>query len=107
MDKETVIMNLLNNYGANGITREVIETLIDSGIADGFTYDLIYLTLKAELSELAGEEFFCTSEDMARAFDVSIDEINRSIEESKKELIAQGENPDEYFKTVQTSRFVM
>lgn len=107
MNKEMAIMNLINNYGENGITREVIEPLIDAGIAEGFSYDLIYLTLKAELSELAGEKFFCTSEDMARAFDVSIDEINRSIEESKKELIAQGENPDEYFKQIQISRFMM
>lgn len=107
MDRETVIINLLNNYGKNGITREVIEPLINSGIAEGFTYDLIYLTLKAELCKLAGEEFFCTSEDIARAFDVSVDEINEAIEESKKELISQGENPDEYFKQVQTSRFMM
>lgn len=106
MDRETVIINLLNDYEANGITREVIEPLIDSGIAEGFSYDMIYLTLKTEISELTGK-FYCTSEDMARAFGVSEDEINKIIEESREELITQGENPDEYFKMVPTARYMM
>lgn len=68
---------------------------------------MIYLTLKAQLSKLAGEEFYCASSDMAKALNVSEDEINRLIEKSREELVAIGENPDEYFKTVQTTRFVM
>ena len=108
MDRETVIQNIINNYGSScGITREDIEPLIDFGITEGFTYDLIYLGLKAELSKIVGEEFFCSSEDMARAFDVSIDEMNRIIEESREELIEAGEDPDEYFKQVETIRFMM
>lgn len=107
MDREMVILNLLNNYWANGITREVIEPLIDSGVAEGFSYDLIYLTLKAELCELAGEEFYCTNEDMARAFGISVEKVDEAIEESRKELLVQGENPNEYFKRVQPSRFMM
>ena len=107
MDKETLIQNIITNYGSYGITREDIEPLIDSGIAEGFTYDLIYLSLKAELTKIAGEEFYCTSEDMARAFGVSVDEMSRIIEESRKEMIEVGEDPDEYFKTVQVQRFMM
>lgn len=107
MNRETVIQNITNNYEKYGITREVIEPLIDSGIKEGLSYDLIYLTLKAELSKLAGEEFYCTSSDMARAFGVSEDEINCTIEEAREELLAVGENPDDYFRTVQTTRFMM
>jgi hypothetical protein len=107
MNKGIVIQNLTNNYGKYGITREVLEPLIDDGVAEGFTYDLIYLSLEAELSKLAGQEFFCTSEDMARAFNVSEDEMNRIIEEAREELIEAGENPDEYFKTVETTRFMV
>ena len=44
---------------------------------------------------------------MAKALNVSEDEINRLIEESREELAAVGENPDDYFKTVQTTRFMM
>ena len=107
MNKGIVIQNLTNNYGKYGITREVLEPLIDDGVKEGFTYDLIYLSLEAELSKLAGQEFFCTSEDMARAFNVSEDEMNRIIEEAREELIEAGENPDEYFKTVETTRFMV
>ena len=45
MDKEMVIQNIINNYRKYGITREMIEPVIDSGIKEGFSYDLIYLTL--------------------------------------------------------------
>lgn len=107
MDRETVIQNIINNYGSYGITNEMIEPMIDSGIKEGFSYDLIYLTLKVELSKLAGEEFHCTSEEMSRAFGVSIDEINKLIEESREELVAVGENPDDYFREVQVTRFMM
>lgn len=107
MDRETVIQNILVNYGKCGITKEDIESVIDSGVAEGLTYDLIYLTLKAELSKVAGEEFYCTSDEMAKAFGVSIDKINRMIEESREELIEAGENPDEYFRSVKPMRFTM
>ena len=85
MNKGIVIQNLTNNYGKYGITREVLEPLIDDGVKEGFTYDLIYLSLEAELSKLAGQEFFCTSEDMARAFDMPVEEMNRIIEEARED----------------------
>ena len=107
MNRETVIQNLTNNYGKYGITREVLEPLIDDGVKEGFTYDLIYLSLEAELSKLAGQEFFCTSEDMARAFNMPVEEMNQIIEEAREELIAAGEDPNEYFRTVETARFMM
>ena len=107
MDRETVIQNLVNNYGKYGITREVIEPLVDDGVREGFTYYLIYLTMEAELSKLAGQEFFCTSQDMAKAFGISDAEMNRIIDEAREELIASGEDPDEYFRAVESTRFMM
>lgn len=107
MNKETVIQNILVNYGKYGVTREDIEHVIDSGRVEGLTYELIYLTLKAELSKVAGEEFYCTSEDMAKAFGVSVEEVNSMIEESREELLIEGENPDEYFRSVKPMRFMM
>lgn len=107
MDRETVVMNLVHNYGKYGMTRDIIEPLVDSGISEGFSCDLIYLTLKAQISNQVGEEFYCTSSDMARAFGISEDEMNRMIEESRQELIEAGENPDDYFRTVETTRFMM
>ena len=85
MNRDTVVQNLTNKSGKYGITREVLEPLIDDGVKEGFTYDLIYLSLEAELSKLAGQEFFCTSEDMARAFDMPVEEMNRIIEEARED----------------------
>ena len=111
MDKQTIIQNILVNYGKYGITREMIkeniEPLIDDGIKDGLTYDLIYLYLRSMMDKLTGQEFYCTSEEMARAYGLSHDEMQRIIEESKEELIEAGENPDEYFRGVPVQRFMM
>lgn len=107
MDRQTVMQNIMNNYGKFGITKDMIIPLIDSGVEQGFSYDLIYLGLKMELCKLAGEEFYCTSSDMARAFNVSNEEMDRIIEEAREELIEAGEVPDEYFREVPVHRFMM
>lgn len=107
MDKETVIQNLINNYGYYGVTREIIEPLLDAGRKEGFTYDLMYLQLDCELSNRYGKEFYCTSQDMARAFGLSEDEMNKVIEEAREELAEQGENPDDYFRSVPAQKFMM
>ncbi len=111
MDKQTIIQNIKTNYGKYGITSEMIkeniEPLIDDGRKDGFTYDLIYLNLRAMLDRLTGQEFYCTSDEMARAFGVSNEEMNRIINEARQELIEAGENPDNYFREVQATRFMM
>lgn len=107
MDRQTVIQNILTNYKQYGITEETIIPLIDSGVEQGLSYDLIYLGLKMELCKLAGEEFYCTSSDMARAFNVSHEEIDERIREARQELAAEGENPDEYFREVTVHRFMM
>ena len=106
MDRETVVQNIMNNYGKYGITEDMVTEVIDAGRKDGMSYDLIYIDTCRHLSEITGEEFFCTSEDMARAFGVSDEAMNRIIEESIEELAANGEDPNEYFRTVETTKFV-
>lgn len=107
MDRETVIANIMNNYGKYGITEDMVNEVIDVGIEGGLSYDFIYLDICRRISEITGEEFFCTSSDMARAFGVLEEEMNNIIEESREELIKSGENPDEYFRKVETTRFMM
>lgn len=70
-------------------------------------YDLIYLDTCRRISEITGEEFICTSSDMARAFGVTDEEMQKIIEEARQELIEAGENPDEYFREVPVHRFMM
>jgi hypothetical protein len=107
MNRETVIQNILTNYSQYGITENTIIPLIDSGIEQGLSYDLIYLGLKMELCKLAGEEFYCTSDDMARAFNVSNEEMKECIREARQELAAEGKDPDDYFREVKATRFVI
>lgn len=71
------------------------------------SYDLIYLDICRRISEITGEEFVCTASDMAKAFNVSDEEMDKIIEEAREELIESGENPDEYFRSVQSTRFMM
>lgn len=107
MNREMIIQNIMINYGKYGITEEMVNELIDAGLESGANYDLIYLDVMKRISELTGEEFICTSEDMARAYNVPVGVIYKMIEEGKEELIAAGENPDEYFKEVPVNRFMM
>lgn len=107
MDRRTVIQNLMNNYGKNGITVDMINEVIDAGLEEGMSYDLIYLDICRRISEITGEEFVCSSSDLARAYGVSNAEMDKIIEETREELIEAGEDPDEYFREVPVQRFMM
>lgn len=107
MDRQTVIQNILTNYGKYGITQDMVEEVIDSGIEEGMSYDLIYLDTCRRISEITGEEFVCSSSDLARAYGVSLDEMEKIISDAREELIEAGENPDEYFKEVKSTRFMI
>ena len=107
MDRQTVIQNIMNNYGKFGITQDMINEVIDAGLEGGMSYDLIYLDTCRRISEITGEEFVCTSSDMARAFNVSKEEMDKIIEEARQELIEAGEDPDAYFREVPVHRFMV
>lgn len=107
MDRKMIIQNIMINYGKYGITEEMVNEIIDSGLESGANYDLIYLDLMKRISEITGEEFVCMPEDMARAYNVPVETIYEMIEEGREELIAAGDNPDEYFKEVPVNRFMM
>lgn len=107
MTREMIIQNIMNNYGESGVTVDMVEEVIDAGLEEGMSYDLIYLDICRRISEITGEEFVCSASDLARAFNVSDDEMDRIIEEAREELIEAGENPDEYFREVPVHRFMM
>jgi hypothetical protein len=107
MDRQTVIQNIMNNYGRNGITQDMVEEVIDAGLEGGMSYDLIYLDICRRISEITGEEFVCSASDLARAYSISDDEMARIIEEAREELIEAGEDLDEYFREVPVHRFMM
>ncbi len=94
----------MNNYGKYGITQDMVEEVIDSGLEEGMNYDMIYLDMCRRISEITGEEFVCSSSDLARAYGVSDEEMQRLIEKAREELIESGEDPDEYFREVSVHR---
>lgn len=107
MDRKMILQNIMNNYKQYGITEDMVNEVIDAGLEGGMSYDLIYFDICRKISEITGEEFYCTSSDMARAFGVSDEEMSKIIQEARQELIEAGENPDEYFREVPVQRFMM
>lgn len=71
MDRQTILFNIMSNYGKYGITENMINEVINAGLERGMSYDLIYLDTCRRISEIIGEEFYCISSDMARAFGIS------------------------------------
>lgn len=107
MDRETVIQNIMANYGKYGVTQDMVEEVIDSGLEEGMNYDMIYLDICRRISDITGEEFVCSASDMARAYGVSDAEMEKIIANARQELIESGENPDEYFREVEVHRVMM
>lgn len=104
MTRELIIQNIMNNYKQYGITKDMVEEVIDSGLESGMNYDMIYLDMCRRISEITGEEFVCSASDMARAYGVSDAEMEKIIADAREELIESGEDPDEYFREVPVHR---
>lgn len=107
MTRQTVIQNIIANYSKYGITTDMVEEVIDTGLEGGMSYDMIYLDTMRRISEITGEEFVYSASDMARAMGVSNEEMQKIIEDAREELIEAGEDPDEYFREVPVHRFMM
>ena len=106
MPREIIIQNIMHNYGKYGITQDMVEEVIDTGLEGVMSYDMIYLDMCRRISEITGEEFVCSASDMAKAMGVSDVEMQKIIEEARQELAEAGENPDEYFREVPVHRFM-
>lgn len=105
MDRETIINNLLANYGKYGITRAELEHSIDSGIND---YDLsleaIYSGLRMSLASAFNKHEYFSLDDVMAVTGESREELLQRIEQYRQELTEAGENPDDYFKPVESQR---
>lgn len=99
MDRETIIKNLINDYGKYGITKADIEPLICKSEREGRSYDFIYFFLQLALADVCGLEFFWgTSRQMARAFGISDDKMLEIIKETSTELKIRENGLDDYMK---------
>lgn len=107
MTKELIILNLINNYGKYGITEEMLNQLIDNGIVRGLNLDAIYLMLRMTLAVQFNEHEYATVEEVAAAMEISVEEVNEMVEQSREDLIVAGEDPDKYFIKAESSRYMM
>ncbi len=105
MDKETLIQNILVTYGKYGITRTELDPIIDDGIQN---YDLsleaIYSGLRMSLASAFNEHELFTMADVMAVTGETKEELSKRIEECRIELLAAGENPDDYFKPIQPGK---
>ena len=110
MTRDLIVLNIMNNYGKYGIAEETITQLIDSGLKDGLNYDAIYLGLSMAMEsiyEKPDEKQYYSAEDVAKALCASVEEVEKAVDEGIEELKAAGENPDDYFKRVPVSEWMM
>jgi hypothetical protein len=110
MTREDIVNNLLSTYAKHGVPKFLIEHEIDSGLKDGFSYQTIYTGLRMAMGKCFKEEEHFTPAEMAEALGTTEEEIMRQIETSKKELIEQGKNAEEYFTEIKPEgkqRFVI
>ena len=105
MDKETVINNVLANYGKYGITKEELQRMVENGMKNyDLSLDAIYNGLRMSLASAFGEHEFFSLDDVMAITGESREELLQRIEQCRQELIEAGENPDDYFKPVQPQK---
>ncbi len=105
VDKETLINNLLANYGKYGVTRAELEPIIDDGIQNyDLSLEVIYSGLRMSLASAFNEHEYFSLDDVMAITGESREELLQRIEQCRQELIEAGESPDEYFKPVEPQR---
>lgn len=92
MNKQTIIKNILANYGKYGITQEDIEPLIDESVKEGRLYDSIYFFLQLAIIDVCGLDFFwCTSRQMGRALGRTDEEMLEIMKQVDKQVVREEE----------------
>ena len=91
--------SIISTYGKYGIERDEIESIIDDGIKEGQSYDFIYFFLQLASADACGLDYFwCTTRQMAKAFNVSDEKILKIIKDTSKEMNVKEDGLDDFFK---------
>lgn len=107
MTMKTALDNLCLNYGKYGFTRAQFKAMLQSGIERGISVLGAYNGIRMIAAQETGEHEFFTSRDVMSITGETLEEVNHRIEEYKKELTEQGEDPDEYFREIKPIRTVI
>lgn len=89
---------LYTKYGKYGFDRDFLSERLRDGIMNnGFSVNAAYCGLRMILAQETGEHELFSVDDVAEAFGESREWVISQIEQSREELRAAGENPDDYF----------
>lgn len=96
---------LINKYGKYGFSKEMLSEQLQDGVMNqGFSVNMAYNGLRMALGSVTGQEELFSVDDVAEISGMSREEVLQEIEKSRKELVAAGENPDDYFKPVEPAQ---
>lgn len=98
MTFQEVLSNLCARYGKYGFEREVLAQLLNMGIYDHrFSVRAAYNGIRMSLAQFTGEQELFSIEDVTEITGESREWVIAQIEQCRDELVAAGENPDDYF----------
>lgn len=102
MTFDEALNRLVNKYEKYGFDRELLSRQLQDGVMNqGFSLNMTYNGLRMALGIATGQEELFSVDDVAEITEMSNDEVLQEIEKARRELIAAGENPDDYFKPVE------
>lgn len=105
MTFDEALNRLVNKYGKYGFSKEMLSEQLQDGVMNqGFSLNMTYNGLRMALGSATGQEELFSVEDVAEMSGMSRDEVLQEIEKARKELIAAGEDPDDFFRPVKSAQ---
>lgn len=95
MTREEVLNNIRASYSRYGLSDDDILHEIESGEAQGFSYQTIYTGLRMALGRAYNVEELFTPAEVAEALGVTTEEIIAEIEAQRQQAIDEGRDADE------------
>lgn len=106
MTIEDCIKNLLPTYEKHGVNSQMIKDCIASGLNLGLSIEACYSGLRMQLAQTFGEREYFTLQDVMAITGETKAELSERIEQYRNELIAAGEDPDDYFKPIEPQEHI-
>ena len=106
MTIEDCIKNLLPTYEKYGVNSQMVKDCIVSGLNLGLSIEACYSGLRMQLAQIFDENEYFSMEDVMAITGESKAELSERIEQYRKELIAAGEDPDDYFKPIEPQEHI-
>ena len=102
MGFQEALNRLYSKYGKYGFSKDFLAEQLRNGIMEhGFSVNVSYNGLRMILAQETGEHELFSVADVAEATGETPEWVIEQIENYREELAAAGENPDNYFVSVE------